>query len=78
MKVLVALEPNAFNSPGVLSKRAVFNQVSYSDKSDFIYFYKLMRSSIDNKKKYLDLIDKIGIENWVKFVSLSNNHSKFS
>ena len=65
---IVALEPNAFNSPGVLSKRAVFNQVSYSDKSDFIYFYKLMRSSIDNKKKYLDLIDKIGIENWVKFV----------
>ena len=64
---IVALEPNAFNSPGVLSKRAVFNQVSYSDKSDFIYFYKLMRSSIDNKKKYLDLIDKIGIENWVKF-----------
>ena len=64
---IVALEPNAFISPGVLSKRAVFNQVSYSDKSDFIYFYKLMRSSIDNKKKYLDLIDKIGIENWVKF-----------
>ena len=37
---IVAIEANAFNSPGVLSKRAVFNQVSYSDKSDFIYFYK--------------------------------------
>ena len=66
---IIALEPNAFNSPGVLSKRAVFNQVPYADKSDFIYFYKLMRSSIDNKKKYLDLIDEIGIENWVNFAA---------
>ena len=66
---IIALESNAFNSPGALSKQAVFNQLPDNDFSDLLFFFKLMRLSYDNKQNYEKLLKKIGIEQWTKFVA---------
>lgn len=66
---IIALESNFFNSPGVASKSAVFNQLKKEDKSDLIFFLELMRMS-SNDKKYFDyLIEGIGVDKWALFAS---------
>ena len=66
---IVALESNAFNSPGALSKQAIFNQLPDNDFSDLSFFFKLMRLSYDNKQNYEKLVKKIGIDDWTTFVA---------
>lgn len=66
---VIAIEPNVFNSPGVLTKNATFNQLNYEDKSDLIYYLELIRLSYDDNEYFKKLVNNIGVENWVKFVS---------
>ncbi len=66
---IVALDGNAFNSPGILSKTAIFNQLDVKDKSDFIFFLELIRLSEKNLDYFKKLINGIGIDNFTKFSS---------
>ena len=66
---IIALDGNAFNSPGILSKTAIFNQLDVKDKSDFIFFLELIRLSEKNLNYFKKLINGIGIDNFTKFAS---------
>jgi len=66
---IVALESNFFNSPGIASKSAIFNQLEKDDKTDLIFFLELMRMSANDKKYFENLIDAIGIDKWALFAS---------
>ncbi len=68
-ETIIAIEPNVFNSPGVLTKNATFNQLNYNDKSDLIFYLELIRLSYDDNEYFQKLINNIGIDNWVKFAS---------
>lgn len=66
---IVALESNFFNSPGVASKSAVFNQMPKDDKSDLIFFLELIRLSNNDDKYFANLFDSIGVEKWALFAA---------
>ena len=66
---VIAIEPNVFNSPGVVAKNATFNQLDYDNKSDLIFYFELMRLSYDDIEYFKKLVNNIGIDNWVKFAS---------
>ena len=46
---IIALEGNVFNSPGVVTKNAIFNQVDDDDKSDLIFISDKKEQKIDQK-----------------------------
>ena len=64
---IIALDSNIFNSPGATSKSAIFNQAEENDKSDLEFFLELISISNEDKKKFNDLYDSIGIDNWALF-----------
>ena len=66
---ILALESNFYNSPGVTSKSAVFNQMAKDDKSDLIFFLELIRLSNNDNKYFVNLFDTIGVDKWALFAA---------
>lgn len=66
---VIAIEPNIFNSPSIVTKNATFNQLNYDDKSDLLFYLELIRLSYVDKEYFHKLVNNVGIDNWVKFAS---------
>ena len=66
---IIALEMNAFNSPGATSKSAIFNQLDKEDKSDLTFFLELIRASHNDRKYFDNLANIVGISHWAKFTA---------
>ncbi|MBD1173850.1 CotH kinase family protein [Pelagibacterales bacterium SAG-MED01] len=66
---IIALEMNAFNSPGATSKSAIFNQLDKEDKSDLTFFLELIRVSHNDRKYFDNLANIVGINHWAKFTA---------